>query len=774
MADDANEGAILVWGENLSGTGGRLYAQRADKNGDLLWGNGVELFTVSQYPGSTAFNPRIVSDKKGGAFIVWNDFRVLHRPDIYVQHVDKDGIKQWGPDGKMIIQNTVEDNYFFPTLGILNDGNDGIFVSWDDTRATKNGLGTFWPNVFVQHLDKDGNFAWQAEGVRLSDLSLIDCGFVSCIGPHSLDGARQPVITHDGSGGLYAAWWLYEYGEDRVISIRAQRVTANANILWGSTYTQGLKLSSSLHFGHSAPVISTDGMGGAFVAWPCTIEGTNERDMCVQRIDGSGNKLGGVIGANISNMAGFDSDPQITAGASGKAIVTWANSENIYAQLVDETCNGQWLGVPDAMIRDNEQDTGSVPSSTPWWVSPDIWVRNNNDGLKDHQDPVEGQANTVYVRLWNTGTLPVGDITVHVYQTAPGMGLTWPGDWAEIGSTTIAQLGPKQSRVVSISWTPSDPGHVCLFARLESDDDPITADGDVPGDNNISQKNVDIINLGGGTQTSMSYTELDFDSQDSVFEIINPQNQAVSADVIIELDSLAAGGTVSLDLGNDLFNRWESSSGTLQGAEIIAGTSSIRVTASDSAEIIGIPMNSEERATLTATVSGPPTDVNWLYINIWERIDGEAVGGLLLRAPVNYVLTSSAKTASAAEIQPGGIVTYTLTLTNQGNLDHPVVSIEDSLPLSLTFVTDSLTWTAGEGSYEAGTVMWSGPVNLTEQTVINYAGVVDTAALDGQLITNTVTLDDGLNPAIDRIAVVEVKTTPEQDGNNLYLPLTLK
>jgi uncharacterized repeat protein (TIGR01451 family) len=307
-----------------------------------------------------------------------------------------------------------------------------------------------------------------------------------------------------------------------------------------------------------------------------------------------------------------------------------------------------------------------------------------------------------------------------------------------------------------------------------SDDDPITADGDVPGDNNISQKNVDIINLGQGELASKDSAVVDFDTQTSAFDIINPKTQAVSADLVIELEALASGGTINIDLGKQLFDRWESAGGTLQGAEVVPGTSRVLVTASDLAVIIGIPLNPEERAMLAAIVSGPPTDVNWLYINIWERIDGEAEGGLVLRAPVNYDLTPSTKTASVAQIQPGGIVTYTLTLTNQGNLDHPTVFIEDRLPLSITMVVDSLTWTAGAGSYQAGTVIWSGPVVLTEQTEITYAGIVDETAIDGQLITNIATLQDGLNPAIDRDAVVEVKAKQDLDGNNLYLPLTLK
>ena len=42
------------------------------------------------------------------------------------------------------------------------------------------------------------------------------------------------------------------------------------------------------------------------------------------------------------------------------------------ASVTDESGDGI-----DLYIRDSDTDTGSQPSGTPHWTSPDIWVRNN-------------------------------------------------------------------------------------------------------------------------------------------------------------------------------------------------------------------------------------------------------------------------------------------------------------------------------------------------------------------------------------------------------------
>lgn len=58
------------------------------------------------------------------------------------------------------------------------------------------------------------------------------------------------------------------------------------------------------------------------------------------------------------------------------------------------------------IIRDNDDDTGNEPnnSSTIVWNSPDIWLRNQNDGLTNQEsEHIKGNDVYIYVRLCHNG-----------------------------------------------------------------------------------------------------------------------------------------------------------------------------------------------------------------------------------------------------------------------------------------------------------------------------------------------------------------------------------
>ncbi len=130
-------------------------------------------------------------------------------------------------------------------------------------------------------------------------------------------------------------------------------------------------------------------------------------------------------------------------------------------------CGGD---LTDIHIRDNASDYGQIPSSVPFWVSPDIWIRHADDGGSAHQNPQAGQRNYIYARIWNRGTTTVTDIDVNFYYANPGLGLTWPADWHGLTPTRrIASLAPGQSAVVSLPWdVPALAGHWCLFVRINA------------------------------------------------------------------------------------------------------------------------------------------------------------------------------------------------------------------------------------------------------------------------------------------------------------------
>jgi hypothetical protein len=136
--------------------------------------------------------------------------------------------------------------------------------------------------------------------------------------------------------------------------------------------------------------------------------------------------------------------------------------------------------LPDLDLRfyQHPQGTQLVPDSREaWrrWDSPDIWVRNQDDGEAEHQQPEAGQDNWIYARVHNASK----KATAHHFIVAFGVQeefllpvlpelLDWfPGDVAAAGF----DLKPGETTVVKACWPASlVPGRhrvrLALFATI--------------------------------------------------------------------------------------------------------------------------------------------------------------------------------------------------------------------------------------------------------------------------------------------------------------------
>jgi uncharacterized protein YegL len=306
---------------------------------------------------------------------------------------------------------------------------------------------------------------------------------------------------------------------------------------------------------------------------------------------------------------------------------------------------------PQVMCRDHSRDYGTVPSNTldeMWWDSPDIWVRHQRDGVATPQNPVTGQVNWLYVRVRNVGAGPASNLTVRLYSTAGALNVRWPNDWMpEVGSATIASLGAGQETVVSVPWTPVAAGHFCFLARIESAQDPITFDGWVTFDNNICQKNVQII---------------ESDSHSAGFGTGNRRLDPGYGSITITSNNFPGSGTGSVTFKDPgLFERWQQAGGTVTGGQIIRGTESIRIdvqpggagsgTGRVSMTIDRVPLEGEETSHIDIQVTGPP-DSAPPTIDIRQSQDGRGMGGTVLRPPIQSapIYLPVARKDAAAEL----------------------------------------------------------------------------------------------------------------------------
>jgi pregnancy-associated plasma protein-A len=151
---------------------------------------------------------------------------------------------------------------------------------------------------------------------------------------------------------------------------------------------------------------------------------------------------------------------------------------------------------PDIMwlwSADSPQDQGDEPDtvSPALWQSDDIWVRNGNDGIanQEHQNPIYGSTNYVYVRVRNRSCGSAGSGTLKLYWAKASSALGWPAPWdgsvttpalmgSQIGSQATGTVNGRGSVILTFPWSPPNPddyasfgadkNHFCLLSRIET------------------------------------------------------------------------------------------------------------------------------------------------------------------------------------------------------------------------------------------------------------------------------------------------------------------
>lgn len=124
-------------------------------------------------------------------------------------------------------------------------------------------------------------------------------------------------------------------------------------------------------------------------------------------------------------------------------------------------------------------------------------------------------------------------------------------------------------------------------------------------------------------------------------------------------------------------------------------------------------------------------------------------------------------TANKALALPGVPVTYTISLNNPGGSNFTNVLVTDTLPISLTYNTNSLTATNGSYAYASGVITWTGSVNAGSSVSITFGATVGQSVPLGTDVANSAVIN-GAGEIITRTATVKV------DFYRTYLPLTLR
>jgi hypothetical protein len=317
VSSDAKNGAFYVWQDRRTG-GDKLYIQRTTPSGIPVWSTGgLPLTSTSGYQ----YYPQILSDGKGGAFIVWQDNRSGSDYDIYVQKIDGNGVSNWTPNG-VAVCNAIGHQY---NPQLVTDGLGGVIVTWQDRRK-----GQF--DILAQRVDSSGQTLWAMNGQLVCN-----------------DSTSQinPKITSDHRGGAFIAWEDFRLGSGSS-DVYCQRILSTGQNAW---VANGLPLCTSQNTQWNLQLIP-DTIGGAIVAWQDRRNNTYD-NIYAQRIDPYGNIKWQVNGLAIAPVAGNQYYPQLVSDWLGGGVVVWQDNRlgvdyDIYAQRITREGLIQWgaAGIP--------------------------------------------------------------------------------------------------------------------------------------------------------------------------------------------------------------------------------------------------------------------------------------------------------------------------------------------------------------------------------------------------------------------------------------------
>jgi len=228
IVPDSKGGAIIAWADDR-GPDGSVYAQRVDSTGACLWDSGgVRLRSYVWFPD----NMNAVSDGRGGAIVVWEDYFGPAAPEhVRAQRVDSSGVVCWGQQGQGIVVTwDWYAHYYYPN--IVTDGEGGAIVAWVGYLL----LPTRYVQLGAQRVDSMGSLKWP-EAVLIDSPDVFDV---------------FPETASDGQGGIIISWADMWRTRDNNYACRLDR---EGGILWN------MILCEAEGWQGPAPIVS-DGEGG--------------------------------------------------------------------------------------------------------------------------------------------------------------------------------------------------------------------------------------------------------------------------------------------------------------------------------------------------------------------------------------------------------------------------------------------------------------------------------------------------------------------------------
>ncbi len=310
MVADGLGGVFLTWVDGRNGFAD-VYAQHLTGAGALAPGWPNDGLAVCTAP-DDQFISDLVKDDAGGLFLVWDDYRDIgtNALDVYAHHVLANGVldPNWPANGLVIAAYPGEQR----GSHLAPDGQGGVFIVWNDERATP---GVF--DMYMQHVSSSGTLApgWPVGGKRV------------CTAPGQRGFAE---LISDGAGGAFVVFEDYRTSPTASSDVYALRVTADGTPATGWT-ADGSAVSTATG-AQGIPNLVSDGSGGFYVDWvdwrtapPNDPNHPAYGHVYMQHMTGTGAIVPGwpVNGLGVCTAIGGQQVIKLDGDGAGGALVAW-------------------------------------------------------------------------------------------------------------------------------------------------------------------------------------------------------------------------------------------------------------------------------------------------------------------------------------------------------------------------------------------------------------------------------------------------------------------
>lgn len=331
MVASGQDSVIVLW-KNSTGsypmTVTHLYADMLDVNGEGTWSDSPVLVYNTGAITPWTF-PGIVGDGSDGAVCFWYDSPTVNSFDVWVQHLDSQGINQFPFNGAQASTNSSDRLHMSPSA-VINAAGE-CFAFWVETDANQNMYG-----VYAQKFSPTGDRLWTDSGLELLPLGSEQTAFVDAL------------VADDG---IFVSYFINSSNT----SFRVLKLGFDGTVLWGP-----VSLSAGSLGGKDDPVVCPGYDDGAYYTWT---DNRGDGGVYAQNIHSDGT-LGQYLGIDPGSCAGFlriAPNPSMGAvsfvlgGVAGETAIV--RIYDLSGRLVDSL--GAVLGAEGASLSWNR--SGSVP-----------------------------------------------------------------------------------------------------------------------------------------------------------------------------------------------------------------------------------------------------------------------------------------------------------------------------------------------------------------------------------------------------------------------------